>query len=225
MFSVMQGKMRAFSLLELLVVIAIVGLLAALGLGAWSKALADANRADSIARLKTIGQAIFSYVGEHDQLLPGPLWPGQVLLYDPVEKGRLVVSLAPYLGVEQRDTPYLVDRMIPKAYRRNPTAGRMNDLRIYVMNASIVLEGNTHRPFGALLTTSNGDTVKSADPLRINRLDKLPDNERWMLSETDQKHPSVAAAPWKASTPPLPVHDNLRAVLNFDGSAQLEAAK
>jgi hypothetical protein len=43
-----------------------------------------------------------------------------------------------------------------------------------------------------------------------------------MMSETDQQHPSVSGAPWKANTPPKPVHDGFRASVNFDGSASLE---
>jgi prepilin-type N-terminal cleavage/methylation domain-containing protein len=225
MVSAMRVKVRAFSIVELLVVMAIVGVLAALGLAAVSKVLADANRADSTARLKAVGQAIFAYAGEHDQLLPGPLWPGQVMEYDASRDGRIVRDLAPYLAIEHRDAPYLVQRMIPQAYRRNPTSGRMADVRVYVMNASIILEGQTLTPFGTLITAPTGETVKTAEPLRLNRLDRLPANDRWMLSETDQKHPSVAVAPWRASTPALPVHDGFRAVLNFDGSASLESAR
>lgn len=222
MISVMRVEAGAFSIMELLVVVATVGLLTALGLGAGSKALANANKTDSTARLKALGQAVFTYAGEHDQLLPGPLWPGQVMEYDPARDGRIVRDLAPYLDIAHRDAPYLVQRMIPNAYRRNPPSGRMTDLRIYVMNASIILEGQAVTPFGTLITAPTGETVKTSDPLRLNRLDKLPGNERWMLSETDQRHPSVAAAPWRANTPALPMHDGFRAVLNFDGSANLE---
>ncbi len=213
---------RAFTLLELLAVLAICTALATLGLGVGGRALKEADKADSVARLRTLGNAIHLYAGEHDQALPGPLWPGQVMEYDPARDGRIVRDLAPYLDIAHRDAPYLVQRMIPNAYRRNPPSGRMTDLRIYVVNASIMLEGQTVTPFGTLITASTGETVKTSDPLRLNRLDKLPGNERWMLSETDQKHPSVAAAPWRASTPALPLHDGFRAVLNFDGSANLE---
>lgn len=207
----------AFSLIEILVVLAIVAVLLVLGVGASRQTLAGAERADSLARLRSVGQAVLLSAGENDHQLPGPLWPGQVLLYDPIETGRLVVRLAPYLGVDQRDTPYLVDRLIPKAYRRNTTAGAMQDVRVYVMNTD--LDGQTNQPFGSL--TAN----PPIEPMKLAALDRLPENERWMVSEADQLHPSVSGRSWKVNTPPLPVHEGFRAAVNFDGSAQMTSAK
>lgn len=207
---------RAFSLMELLVVMAIIAGLVTIGLAAGAKVLSEAEKTDSLSRLRTVGQAILLYAGEHDQQLPGPLWPGQVMLYDPAREGRIVRDLAPYLDIEQKDTTYLVDRMIPKAYRRNPTAGSISDMRVYVMNSSIVQNGQTNSPFGSL-------TVSPAiDPMRLPKLENLPAGERWMVSETDQLHPDIPGAPWKANTPPAPVHDGYRAMVNFDGSAGFE---
>ncbi len=210
-----RHRSTAFSLIEMLVALAIVAVLLVLGIGASRQTLAGAERVDSLARLRSVGQAILSYAGEHDHQLPGPLWPGQVMFYDPIETGRLVVRLAPYLDVEQRETPYLVDRMIPKAYRRNATASALKDVRVYVMNSEILLDGQTNRPFGSLTASP------PLEPMRLAALDRLPENERWMVSETDQLHSSVSGAPWKASTPPLPVHEGFRASVNFDGSAQV----
>ena len=207
---------RAFSLMELLVVLAIVGVLVALGLGAGAKSFSQAEKTDSLARLRTVGQAILLYAGEHDQQLPGPLWPGQVMLYDAAREGRIVRDLATYLGVEHKETPYLVQKMIPRAYLRNTTSGTMEDVRVYVMNSVIIQEGQTNRPFGSLTVSP---VVES---MRLPRLDSLPQDERWMISETDQSHPDVVGAPWRANTPPKPAHDGFRAVLNFDGSANLE---
>ncbi len=209
----------AFSLIELLVALAIVAALLVLGIGAGRQTLAGAEKADSLARLRSLGQAILLHAGEHDHQLPGPLWPGQVMYYDPVENGRIVVRLAAYLDVEQRDAPYLVDRLIPKAYRSNPTGGGMKDVRIYVMNSSIILDGQTNRPFGSLTTSP------PVEPMRVGCLDRLPGNERWMVSETDRLHPDVSSAPWKANTPPLPMHEGFRASVNFDGSSQVAPAK
>ncbi len=207
---------RAFSLLELLVVIWIIAILAVLAVGVGSRAIASANQADSLARLRTVGQAILLHAADHNSVLPGPLWPGQVMLYDPAREGRMVRDLSSYLGVENRDAPYLVNRMIPKAYLRNTTAGAMQDVRIYVLNSVIVQDGQTNRPFGALTTTP------SIAPMPIVSLSDLPADERWMISETDRQHPDVINAPWKANTPERPVHGQFRVSLNFDGSAGLE---
>lgn len=206
----------AFSLPEILVALAILAVLITLGLGAGRRSLAGAERADSLARLRGVGQAILLHTGEHNQQLPGPLWPGQVMEYDPQREGRIVRDLAPYLGVESRDRPYLVDRMIPKPYRRHSTAGPLEQVRVYVMNSSVILDGQTNAPFGSLTATP------PIEPLRINQLENLAENERWMASETDQLHPDVSGAPWKAHTPPQPVHGNFRAAVHFDGSATLQ---
>lgn len=213
----MQGSNRAFTLVELLVVIAIVGILTALGVGAGSRALAAADKVDSTARLRDLGRAIHLYASEHDQFLPGPLWPGQVMYYEPSRDGRMVRDLAPYLDIEQRSTAYVVDKMFPRAFRRNMPAGAPADARIYVMNSSVVLNGQTNAPFGSL-------TVSPILPtMRLGQLEHLPANERWMASEADQWHPDVVNAPWKANTIPRPVHDGSRAVLGFDGSVTLES--
>jgi len=215
----MTSRPTGFSLIELLVALSIVAVLVTLGIGASRQALAAAEKADSLARLRTVGLAALTYAGEHNAQLPGPLWPGQVMLYDADREGRIVRDLAPYLEVQHRDTPYVVDRMIPKAFLPNPTSAPLADLRVYVMNSSIVLDGQTNLPFGSLTVTP------TVEPMRLGRMEKLPDSERWMISETDQLHPDVSGAPWKANTPAKPVHDGFRATVNFDGSANLEAAK
>lgn len=214
----MTSRRTGFSLIELLVALSIVAVLVTLGIGASRQALAAAKKADSLARLRTVGLAALTYAGEHNAQLPGPLWPGQVMLYDADREGRIVRDLAPYLEVQHRDTPYVVDRMIPKAFLPNPTSAPLADLRVYVMNSSIILDGQTNMPFGSLTVTP------TVEPMRLGRLEKLPDSERWMISETDQLHPDVSGAPWKANTPPKPIHDGYRASVNFDGSANLEAA-
>lgn len=208
----------AFSLVELLAALAIVTVLILLAVSAARQTLAGAQRSDSLARLRSFGLATLTYAGEHDAQLPGPLWPGQVLLYDPAETGRAVVQLAPYLGVEHRDTPYLVEPLLPRAFRRGITAGPLDDLRVYVMNSAIVFDGQTNRPFGSLTTSP------PVEPMRLGKLQTAPPGELWMISETDQQHPDVKGAPWKASTPSKPVHDGFRASVNFDGSAVLEKA-
>jgi prepilin-type N-terminal cleavage/methylation domain-containing protein len=215
----MTTRKNAFSLIELLIAVAIVAVLVALGIGASHQALAGAKKADSLARLRSVGQAVLTHAGEHDSRLPGPLWPGQVMYYDAAREGRIVRDLAPYLEIPHRDAPYVVDRMIPKAFLPNPTAAPLADLRVYVMNSTIVLEGQTNLPFGSLTLSP------PVEPLKLGRLTNLPEGERWMISETDQSHDDVSSAPWKANTPAKPVHDGFRASVNFDGSANLETAK
>ena len=212
----MRETRRAFSVLEVLVVLTLVGLLATLGVGAASRALGMADRTDSTARLKTLGQAVFQYAAEHDQRLPGPLWPGQVMLYDAQREGRLVRDLADYLDIETRETPYVVDRMIPRAYRRAMPPGSPGDARIYVMNSSLILEGQVRAPFGSLTA------APVVAPMRLTQFQNLSPADQWMISEADQLHPDVAGAPWKSLTPAQPLHEGLRIHLAFDGAVSLD---
>lgn len=214
----MNCRERAFSLIEILAAVAIVSTLAVLAVGAVSGLRSQADRADALTRLRTLGQAIHRHVGDHDGALPGPLWPGQVLEYDPQRDGRLVRELADYLGIERRETSYVVESMIPRAVRRNPPAGALRDLRVYVMNAELTVDDETHRPFGSLTVTP------PVSPMKLAALPSLPPEERWMVSEADQLHPAVAGASWKAHTAPAPVHGTVRAALRFDGSAGWEKA-
>ena len=206
---------NAFSLVELLVVLAIIAILAALAFPAWKRAVSNSDRADSIAALRTMSQAILLHAADHGQKLPGPLWPGQVMLYDPAREGRLVRELADHLGIERRNEIHLADRLIPRAFRRTIPASKLPDTRVYVMNSSIQTPSATMQPFGSL--TGSAPTP----PLRLIQLGNLPANENWMLSETDQLHPDVSGAPWKANTPAIPLHGKFRARAGWDGSAVL----
>jgi prepilin-type N-terminal cleavage/methylation domain-containing protein len=211
----MGRRSHAFTLVELLVVLAVIAILAALAFPAWNRAVSNADRADSLAALRTISTAILLHAADHSQKLPGPLWPGQVMLYDPTREGRLVREIADHLGVRRLDEIHLADHLIPRAFRRAILAAKLPDTRIYVMNSSIPKPEGPILPFGSL----TGSTP--AQPLRLTQLGNLPAEENWMLSETDQLHPDVSGAPWKANTPAYPLHGKFRARAAWDGSAAL----
>lgn len=218
LFLVPRMRLRplpAFTLIELMVVLAIIGILAALAFPAWNRAMSNASRADSLAALRKMSGAILLHAADHGQKLPGPLWPGQVMLYDPNREGRLVRELADQLGIERRNEIHLVDQLIPRAFRRTIPASQLRDTRIYVMNSTVRADGATLQPFGSL----TGSTP--AAPLRLPRLANLPVEEQWMLSETDQLHPDVTGAPWRANTPAAPLHGKFRARAGWGGSASL----
>jgi prepilin-type N-terminal cleavage/methylation domain-containing protein len=211
--SLIPRRPSGFSLVEVLVVLGIVAVLAALVIPTALRSQRAAERADSSARLRAMSQAILLYATDHQQTLPGPLWPGQVMLYDPLREGRLVRDIADYLQVERKDTPYLAAQLIPHAYRRAMRGTKMDDARIYVVNSAIDLEGGGKlEPFGVL----TGPAVLA--PLKLPQVQGLPAEDDWMIAETDQQHPAVASAAWKANTPALPVHGNARALARFDGS-------
>src|SRR4051812_11768026 len=66
-----RRRSRGFSLLELLVVIGIVALLLSLLLPVLSRVREAARTTTCLARLRSIGQAMLTYVGENDGYIPG----------------------------------------------------------------------------------------------------------------------------------------------------------
>lgn len=66
----MDERRDAFTLLELLVVVSIIALLAAIGLGAYSRVATLRLQTESAARLRQWGIALGSYLGDHDGDLP-----------------------------------------------------------------------------------------------------------------------------------------------------------
>jgi len=214
----MKTTRRGFTLIELLVTISIIAVLAALGLAALFRSQRSAEQADSTAQLRTMAQAVISYAGEHDGALPGPLWPGQVMLYDPSREGRLVREVGEYLSFEKRPSAYVVESLVPKAYRRAMKGTNLADARIYVMNTAVELNGATANPFGNLPTDPTQPSLK------LVTVASLPQEERWMMKEADQQVPEVAGASWRANTPVDPVHGAMRAAARFDGSVNWEKA-
>ncbi|MFQ3671194.1 MAG: prepilin-type N-terminal cleavage/methylation domain-containing protein [Verrucomicrobiia bacterium] len=204
-----------FTLVELLVVVAVVGLLAGLAVAVIPQVLQSADGADSLQRLRGLGQAMELYATDHGDRFPGPLWPGQVPQFDPNREGRLVRELADYLGVERRASPYVVEAFIPRALRREMAGQPWEEVRVYVVRSEVEVGGEVVRPFGQL---AGG---RAAAGMR-GWVAGLSKGSEWMIAETDQQHPTVATAPWRQWTPREPLHEGRRAVLMFDGSVRLE---
>ncbi len=200
--------LAALTLIELLVVLSVVAALAVLFFGATGRVRSQADRTVALQNMRTIGTAIYSYAADHDARLPGPLWPGQMPMFDPARSGRLVKEVAGYLPIPVPDTRELEPLFIPPAYRKAVTAAQLENARTFVMNMKVATDAADFNPWGSLVA---GEDAAPA------RLAKLPRNT-WGLSDADQRHPRVVGASWAANTPEEPIHQPHRLAWYFDGS-------
>jgi len=207
-------RLGGFTLLELLVVLALVAVLAALAASLGPGLFQRADRADALAKTRTMGAAVLQYTADHGGRLP-PLFPGQVLEYEAGRGGRIVTECAAYLGLPAEPARYLAVQLMPRACARLDAPADKNALRVYVMNTAVTNRGAVVNPFGRVTTPGQPPT---ANPT----LAALAGAEAtWMMSTADQTQPAVAAAPWRNNTPPRPPLGNVRAVFRFDGSGGL----
>ena len=204
----------AFSLVELLVTIAVIGLLAVLAATALPSLTQRAERADALAKIRTMGTAVLQYAPDHGGILP-PLFPGQVLEYEQGRGGRIVTECATYLGLPSEPAKYLAVQLLPRAYANLAAPADKNALRVYVMNTAVTNRDTVINPFGRV--TTPGQPPTGTTPLAA----LAGAESNWMMSTADQRQPAVSAAPWKANTPPDPPLGDVRAVFRFDGSAAL----
>lgn len=205
---------RAFTVVELLVVIAVIAVLAGLALTALPAVQQRLDRADALAKTRTMGQAVLSYVPDHAGKLP-PLFPGQVLEYEAARGGRIVTECAGYLGINQAAPKYLVTSLLPRAYARQKVPADPALMRVWVMNSTVTNHVTKTNPFGSVTTPGRPPAGNSA----LAALDGV--GTLWMMSTADQRQPNVASAPWKANAPPEPPLGERRAIFRFDGSAAL----
>jgi prepilin-type N-terminal cleavage/methylation domain-containing protein/prepilin-type processing-associated H-X9-DG protein len=95
---------RAFTLVELLVVIGIIALLISLLLPALNKARESANSVACMANLRSIGQAMQMYVGEHKGAIPGSPLTTARHFYNAANTGMVVtVGNVPPGPIQQTD--------------------------------------------------------------------------------------------------------------------------
>ncbi|PAW77615.1 MAG: hypothetical protein B9S32_10045 [Verrucomicrobia bacterium Tous-C9LFEB] len=73
---------RGFTLVEMLVVVAIIGVLLALGLGGYKRAITSARMAKCMSNLHNIGIAFQQYTGDNNNFFPPMLyWDVEILKY------------------------------------------------------------------------------------------------------------------------------------------------
>jgi prepilin-type N-terminal cleavage/methylation domain-containing protein len=206
---------RAFSLVEMLVAVAIIAVLVLLGAAAVPALQEKGERADALAKMRTMGQAVLHYPADHGGRLP-PLFPGQVLEFEPGRGGRIVTECAPYLGFTPPAERVLLTELMPRAYLRVRSPSDHATMRVYVMNAAVTNGGTVLQPFGRV-------AVGGQPPVGALPLAAMADAGRglWMMTMADQQQSNVATAPWRTSTPATPPLGDRRAVFRFDGSADM----
>ncbi len=210
-------KSCGFTLVELLVVITIIATLALLLSSVLGAARARGDQTAALSMIRQMGTAILLHAGDHDGTLPGPMWPGQVAEFDATNDARLVVALAQYLGIDPAGPKFLIEDLIPPAYKRAVARERWDLGRVYVLNMNMPnVEGETDpiAPFG--------NRAVSVDE-RPMKMVSIPQEAResWVMSDADQEHPAVAAAGWRTNTPETPIHGKKRTNWFFDGSARM----
>lgn len=216
-FSRRMVRRCALTMIELLVVLAVIGLLAALGLPALRTMAERGELAERTSSLRGIGAMISLYATDHQGKLPGPLWPGQIGVYDTAFAGRLVLFLADYLELEEADSPREVSLFLPRGLTvRRPAGVSLAQFRPYVMNMRAEdREGELVNPWGNLADSEPGL------PLNLAALSaRVP--AVWGFSEADQTHPRVAEASWRANTIPEPAPPRAtgRLAWFFDGRVE-----
>lgn len=193
-------------------VVAIVAALVAVAVPALQRALRHADQTKATAQMRSFGTGIISFSTENNGLLPGPLWPGQVAEYDPNRNGRLVVELAPYLGIEQRESPYVPNNLLTRSLIAATPGVEQKNIRLYVMNMAVNSANGIINPWGSAASPTPGSPRSLAS---IN-----PQPQEPLLTEAWQGHPAVTSAPWKSSTPVNPPHGKFALSLLFDGSVR-----
>jgi len=202
-------KNGGFSLVEILVVAVLLAILVALAIPVVRSGLTWAQRAKSVAQLRQIGMAMSLYSGDHEGRFVGPLWPGQVMEFDPARPGRLVGELAAYLAI-RANSAHVVEEMIPRALRRSLPGVAGKDIRVYVMNMAVPVDAGTTNVWGSLAASP------PTSPLLRSALEKKL-TRTWAMSEAYQTHPAVVSAPWKMNTGPQPLFGRQPLALFFDG--------
>ncbi len=188
---------------------AIVSVLLGFAHSAFSLAQQRAGALQGASILRQTGAATILYAAENNGRLPGPMWPGQIPIYDSSRPGRLVVDLAPYLTIQESATPFLVDSFVPQLLK-NRLETLVAEPRVFVLRTQLA---DGQQPFGAL------PGADGSEPLPLAGLSNP--GQTWMLSDADQQHPFVVGRPWQTSTIPSPVAPNsTRNVLFFDGRVE-----
>ncbi len=203
-----------FTLMELMVVVAIIAVLVALLMPGMAKMSRNAQGSHIASQMRQLGQAVFSYAGEHDGQLPGPLWDGQGFRYKATHPEALMTHLGSYLGVQNVDANWRIADQLMTPPQRAFWHKINNDSAAFL---KITVSGSVI-PFGY----SSGATVTTS--MRLQSL--VTPSETYMFREADQKASWVSiSSGYYRQCPPAPLHGDYRYISYFDGSIRPVAVK
>ena len=209
---------RGFTLTELLVAIAIIAVLAVLIFGLARGFIRQAAATRDANTLRQMWTCIRMYAGDHNDLMPGPLFTRQSPVYNkapsanPREWRRLSDCLATYLGYEDPKPGDFIEGMAA-SWQKSPAS---HAAPAYFMQQKLPIgDGRTtNNPWGLPAPASNDQRM----PMRMSQVISQPlADKTWAITEFDQAHPSVSDPGLKHGTPEGMTHGTYRLGVYFDG--------
>jgi prepilin-type N-terminal cleavage/methylation domain-containing protein len=220
-FILRRPKPAGFTMVELLVTITIIAVLAAIIFALSRGFLRQAAATRDSSTLRQMWTCIHMYCGDHNDLLPGPLFTRQSVVYNkpvpsnPREWRRLSDCLATYFGY---DDPKPGTFLEPMAASWQKTPAGKNAPAYYMQQNLLIGEGReTRNPWGLPAPA----TAELRNAMRLSDVMAQPRTSRtWAMTEFDQLHPEISDPSLKEGTPEGMTHGRYRLGMYFDGSVR-----
>ena len=213
-----SARTKAFTLIELLVVIAIIAILAGLIMALSGTVRKTTDRTKCLANLRAVGVAINTYAGDHEGILPGPLWTWQSCWYDEADFGGLGTLLASYLGQTASSEKQKMGVLLCPAWQRGSPYQQDQS---FIMNTAVMINGTAVNPWGDADLDDDGnganDNTDPAVPKRLLQLSEISLVRTWAMQDLDAQNPVPKVPRGIAKTP---VHGDRRNALFFDFHAE-----
>lgn len=191
----LHAAARAFSLMEIMITVAIIGMLAALCMPAWTKIKDNSLRARDVSNLRAQAQAVLTYAGEHDGVLPGRINRGVAIPSSVTSDSKRTYYLSTVLidggycsqddkmwrtvngyGADQFGVAYVVN------------SGKSSVPTYFFGNRSSTAGATTYEPKKIVSLKSNIDPDK--DP---KGKDDEPLSQIWMITNADGENYNSAS--------------------------------
>ena len=199
-------------------VIGIIAILAGLTLAVSGTVRKGMDRTKCLANLRTVGTAIGNYTGDHEGVLPGPLWTWQSCWYDDKDFGEIGTLLAPYLGQAVSSEKQKMMVLVCPAWQHG--APYRQD-QSFILNTAVIINDAPVNPWGdADLDddgSADGEITNAAVPKRLVQLADVQLARVWAIQDLDSQNP-VPKVPGGIAV--KPVHGDTRNALFFDFHAE-----